>query len=167
MKTKVKVDYNYMVRRESKFNDAMFSNKDKYHVSVIGGTDAVRAAHDINWNVRMPESVGKYIDDELTTLVCNSTAYKDGPQYEASQYWDRTEAEYCGLIVIDIDEALRVKCKLLGIETRVVLSYEIYVTSWSPFGTVVEQEISCRIHNHGAIDDGVLDAFKSRAVTLK
>ena len=67
----------------------------------------------------------------------------------------------------DIDDAMRAKCKLLGIETRVVLSYEIYVTRWCPFGTVVEQEISCSIWNHGDIGDDVLDAFKSRAVNLK
>lgn len=169
MENNIEVKHKYVVRRESKFNDAVFlKNKDMYHVSVIGGTDAVSAAHNVNWNVRMPESVGKYIDDELATLLCNSTAYKDGPQYEAHQYWNRVTATYSGLIIIDIaDEKLSSKCKLLGIEKRVVLSYEIYVTRWCPCGTTVSQEISCSIYNHGDIDDGILDAFKSRAVTLK
>jgi len=167
MENKVEVDYKYMARRESKFNNDFFmNNKDKYHVSVIGGIDAASAAYDADWNVRMPESVGKYLEDEIVTLVCNSNAYQDGPQYEANEFWDRIYTMYSGLIILDIGEAQHAKCKLLGIETRAVLSYEIRVIKRCPIGTV-SREIRCSIMSHGAIDDGVLDAFKSRAVTLK
>lgn len=149
--------------KDEHFDEAFYiRNKNKYSVTVVESNNGFMPK--LGVAVQMPKCVIDSLDDGIAFAVYKDVLRHSGFDRVLASRCGPCKREYSGYIVLDIDDAkLSSKCKMLGIDTKIVLRYiitDICGSNGSNHRVVFDAV------NFGAVNIDMLDRFNKRIVSL-
>lgn len=156
MKALINVDYSEVYRvGECGFNeDVYLSNKNKYSATVVDDSKVVWDACNAE-KLRVPDILRERCED-VATAIYNEATKRNCFRTLKLPGFDLPFRTYTCLVIIDVaDEALHAKCKLLGIDTKIMLRFSFTEQPYNDEDHEYEYIVDCDIANIGDIDINV------------
>lgn len=111
-------------RKDEHFDEAFYlRTKNKYSVTVVESNNGFMPKLGVD-AVQMPKCVIDSLDDGIAFAVYKDVLRHSGFDRVLASICGPCKREYYGYIVLDIDDAkLSSKCRMLGIETKLVMRF--------------------------------------------